>query len=187
LYGVDGNDVHDRVLIGPRGSVLYPKDGRHLVMLVNGEIRTYGLTIRDVVEGASEYMGRNLRAEDWIQELPDEPYQRIFPEYPIHVSQIDYLLRTGEKEMRAGNEVNARAAFSEAVKGAMDARSVSACRFIVESGIRQGLADVVLIAAEYAVKLLPKDTWVHDTPAKARAAAKNSVGANDDVSAARGD
>jgi tetratricopeptide (TPR) repeat protein len=90
------------------------------------------------------------------------------------------LVRQSKEAKRQGHDDKARAFLEEAVRLVIDSNSEDACRAITEEGIRSGLPQVVLPAADRAIEILPKYGLAYDTRGKARAASGNYMGAVED-------
>jgi hypothetical protein len=114
------------------------------------------------------------------QLFPNEPYAKLFAQYPVHVSFIDQLIERAKRFQRDGEHSVAASALAMAATYAIETQSGDVAFTVVKTGVQLGHARAVLPAAEHMVSLLPKDVRMHDRRGATRAAAEIIDGAISD-------
>jgi WD40 repeat protein len=162
------------------GEPYYAPDGARLVLRSEAAIDAFELDWRRMVVGLMPLVGRNLTWNEWNARFPGRPYAKTFAELPADVSVAAALLERAEAATETRDEGLARDSYEQAANWAIDAGGALAANDVAWSGANHGFAEVVLPAAEFAVRSDPANGNYRDTRGVARCVLGDAKGAYND-------
>lgn len=170
--------------------VAFSPDGKQLASVGFSHLSTSAITLWDITvtawqDHACALANRNLTNDEWKQFVGGDvdTYRKVCPYLPVHWSVIDDLtvqLKQANASAQAGHTRDAAAAYTKLTKTAIQIDDAPFSNEVCWVGSLSHLAQIVMPACEYAVKVAPSIGGYRDSRGLARALTGDTKGAIED-------
>lgn len=152
--------IRDRGRLSGAGLFSVLADGRSLLMLVSGQLSVNPLEIDDLLSQVGNVVGRNLSPGEWRTLFPTIGYGKVVQSLPLPPEAVYEVVDHAELLAAEGDRVGASEAFVTAARFAVETGSVRVNNDVVKAALKLNLCASARGAAEYAAKILAKDSEI---------------------------
>jgi len=151
----------------------------------NSTIRVYDISLQGWQDLACQIVRRNLYYKEWLQFLPDKPYQMTCAGQPFDDQGLQQVISLAAARREAGNEAEAQIMLQDTMQWLLETNDDQANNALCWFGSLNNFAAEVLPACEHAVAIARPElvAGIRDSRGVARALIGDNSGAIEDFEA----
>jgi hypothetical protein len=162
-------------------SMAFSPDGQQIASVSpSGGITLWDISTSSWQARACSIANRNLSEPEWKLTMGDDAYSKVCPQFPVHWSVNDELLRQAHSYVQKTDSHDAASAYRQAAAAALQSADADFSSAVCSLGSLDRFAQIVLPACGYAVSLVPSDGRYRDARGQARVLTGDTRGALDD-------